>query len=785
MTLDAEVDSFDLTPEPRILPMLGEISLAPWRCVAELVDNSIDGFLAAVNQGTGLPGAEVHVSIPTRPNGNPRLTVRDNGPGMSPNTLEKAVRAGWTGNQPIGSLGMFGMGFNIATARLGARTEVWSTKEGDAEWHGVVIDFQALMTQGHFRTPRSSRPKADPREHGTEITIERLKPEIVQNVSKAANRSRIVRELSKVYSSMLRENGTPISFQLTVNSVQVQGRQHCVWGDESGIRQVQTPRHGTVNAIQDVDFNLGERPFCLSCLQWLSAELESCPACGESGEVVQRGRRVRGWLGLQRYLSTSDFGLDFIRHGRKIELANKDLFQWDNEGTLETEYPIDDPRYRGRIVGEIHLDHARVTYTKDRFDRDDPAWNEMIHVIRGEGPIRPDKAQELGFGLNLSPLSLLFQAFRRSNPQRRVAGGYTRLLVVPDNERAEEMARRFYAREPEYLSDKKWFELAEEEDRRLLTESRKETPGDDSSDLEGFSGEPADAAEYPTESDEEPSGGVPAQPERTALPTLSREYLSESTSLRWNVEASRVSAEDPDLQGTENPWNLVATTEGDYQFLVNEQHAVFRSATMTPLDALLAQLAWIAVDFLRGSRGSNLTFAAILAELRDRYATAAKLDHSALSVAAASSLAEVSGSLRKNIELGEGTALFSEFSPSEQDEIHHRFAARMVQDPQHEIALGGFLQFAPYRTLFSFFQRHPELFLDGRYWETAYETLDYGTNSATEEARSRVINYYLGLLSDAVWLAEQGSTDLEQASRDRVLRASLALELLAPSAELT
>ena len=45
--------------------------------------------------------------------------VRDNGPGMTIDRLENAVRAGWTGNDPVNNLGMFGMGFNIATARLG------------------------------------------------------------------------------------------------------------------------------------------------------------------------------------------------------------------------------------------------------------------------------------------------------------------------------------------------------------------------------------------------------------------------------------------------------------------------------------------------------------------------------------------------------------------------------------------------------------------------------------------------------------------------------------------
>ena len=783
MTSHSPTDGFDLTPEPRILPMLGEISLAPWRCIAELVDNSIDGFLKEAVQDRTAFHPEVHVSLPTNTSGQPRVTVRDNGPGMTSATLERAMRAGWTGNQPIGSLGMFGMGFNIATARLGTRTTVWTTREGDHEWHGLTIDFKALMRQRHFRTPRVTRPKADPREHGTEITIEQLKPETAQAIAKPGSRSRITRELAKVYSSMLKPNGTPLSFSLAVNTNPVQGRQHCVWGDDDPPRTVSTPRHGEVNVLQTVSVDLGERNFCSACWQWLPADEDRCGTCGPAEAVLPRPRRIHGWLGVQRYLSSVEFGLDLIRHGRKIELANKELFTWDYEGVAEPEYPIDDPRHRGRIVGEIHLDHARVTYTKDRFDRNDLAWDEMVQAVRGEGPLRPEKAQQLGYGVNTSPLSLLFQAFRRSNPQRRVAGGYTRLLVVPDNDRAEEMARRFHSQEPDYRTDSKWYELAEDADRQLLTDSP--TPdtssGDDLPDFTPSGGNPPD----PPVADTGPGVSVheTVSPRRTPLPALAREYVSESTAIRWHVNAFAVAPDDPELGAATEPWRLIATTGGDYLFLVNEQHLIFQSATMTPLDGLLAQLAWVALDFLRGQRQSTVTFSAVLAELRHRYTGNTKLDPSTLAVSASTTLAEIARSLQRNVDTDDGIALFRELSPSDQDEIQHRMAARTVPNPQSAIAQGGFLEFAPFRTLLSFFRRHPELFLDGRYWETEYAPLDYGPDAATEEARARVVHYYLGLLTDAVWLAEQHPSNLAQSTRARVLRTALALDLLAPSME--
>jgi C4-dicarboxylate-specific signal transduction histidine kinase len=121
-------DPFDLTPDPRVLVMLGEINLDPWRCVAELVDNCLDNFLSEDRAGEPLLDPTVWVTTPTTNDPAGRVTVRDNGSGMQVSVLEKAVRAGWSGNDPVGSLGLFGMGFNIATARLGSRTTVWTAR---------------------------------------------------------------------------------------------------------------------------------------------------------------------------------------------------------------------------------------------------------------------------------------------------------------------------------------------------------------------------------------------------------------------------------------------------------------------------------------------------------------------------------------------------------------------------------------------------------------------------------------------------------------------------------
>ena len=121
--------TINLQPDPRILPMLGEINLSQERCLAELIDNSVDGFLIKSTSPETTYEPQVLVELPSPNDGieSARVSVCDNGPGMDVEVLEKAVKAGWSGNDPVGNLGLFGMGFNIATARLGRVTQVWTT----------------------------------------------------------------------------------------------------------------------------------------------------------------------------------------------------------------------------------------------------------------------------------------------------------------------------------------------------------------------------------------------------------------------------------------------------------------------------------------------------------------------------------------------------------------------------------------------------------------------------------------------------------------------------------
>lgn len=791
-TTDSPERHFDLTPHPRILPMLGEIVLPQWRCIAELIDNSIDSFLEAQRGGNPVPHPIISISVPTGNSHGSRLSVRDNGPGMDASTLERAARAGWTSHDPINNLGLFGMGFNIATARLGLKTNIWTTRSGEAEWTGLEIDFEQLTRRQAFITPALTRPKPNPDLSGTEIIVERLKPDQNDWFSRAYNRSNISRQLGKIYSSMIGPANTPIGFRLEINGNQVRPRLHCIWGGPGNPeRTVETARLGTVNAFQPVDVRLEPRPFCTQCWNWLGSNQTTCPSCESAGVIVERERRVHGWLGIQRYLDRNDFGIDILRNGRKIEVGNKDLFKWFDEGsdTEEIEYPIDDPRDRGRIVGELHLDHCRVPYTKDRFVREDAAWQEMVEIVRGHTPLRPDIAGRMGCGENSSALYRLFQAFRRSNPHNRRAGGWSRILVVPDNDRATAMARRFDTGESEYQTDGKWWELVEEAEADVLqggspSSTTTGTLGGGSGDTSGDDVLGGESEEAPTtpETSENPREDTPPPP-RTRIAGLSRQYADDLTGQRYEVEAFSVDESDPVLATLRCPWTIRRTTTGPWEFFVATGAAAFRSMTLTPLDALLMQIAWLIADFERG-QGSQWSFGAILTGLREKYATAYLLDPQDLVSEAIAQIVDIGRSIVGRISAEDARSFFDGLSPSRQESVRVAMASRGVSNPHGAIDDGRFLQYASPGIVSEFVLSNPAMFFDGHYWDEAYSALDYGSSVATDEARSHLLGHYGGLLSDTVWLAQQTPSDIEDMSRERLMRASLATALLAPTASI-
>ncbi|MCM3887346.1 ATP-binding protein [Frankia sp. R82] len=611
------MEQLDLTPSPRLLEVLGDIPYQPWQCLAELIDNAFDDFIADEERDPQEPPT-VRVTLPksTTPKGDEIVCVADTGRGMGKEDLERSLRAGYTNNSRHGSLGLFGMGFNIATARLGTLTEVRTTRAGDADWLVAEIDFRRMEKAGSFSVPLSRQPKPDTAIHGTEVTIRKLKPETRTSLRRQATGSQIREKLGDVYSYMLRSPdsvpellGSALigrGFALYVNGNRVKPRLPCVW---SANRYV-TYRGASISAVTRIEKTLKPAWACMDCGYWHHSDPEICAEC-QSENLQLRERRVFGWIGLQRYFDTSDFGFDLLRNGRKIRLKDKSLFRWEHPDTGQewTEYPIElGATVGGRFVGEVHLDHVPVTYQKNDFERSSSDWRTAVDIIRGDGPLQPKKAKAINYPENHSPLGWFFGAFREIKPGQRnlIPGDGARAL----HETAREWGRDFHKGLPEYRTDDRWFEAAVDHDEvKAGQRAPKQTPAardgrpstnlpdpDDILNVTGLSltgstsaTSPKDAASLPRqETEEERFDRYRASARRlldlcheVALPNLGRR----------EVVVYETSEPLRDGNGRETPTLARSPRGNKIEIFVDGRHSVFKECGRDPRDYAIIQLA--------------------------------------------------------------------------------------------------------------------------------------------------------------------------------------------------
>jgi hypothetical protein len=579
--------TIDLTPSPRVLKMLGQVDFKPWQCLAELIDNSVDAFLSAGGNDTGVLFPQVTIELPDNSainHGSAEIRVTDNGPGMSLDDLENAVTAGYSSNNPVDKLGLFGMGFNVATARLGQRTEVWTSKMEDDTWSGVAIDFDEIISTG-FQVPALSRPKtpAEHGAHGTRVIISRLNQGIAKYLRTGMGGLATRAKLGRIYNKVMRDTGLVV----VVGGTELESKDFCTW-DKS--RYVETTGWaGKVPAYTSIAVDFGSGFYCSACWVWLEKDETVCPSCEMTDNLSERERVLTGWIGIQRYFDKDDFGIDLVRNGRIIEERSKSFFSWEGQdGTVVPEYPIDTTHWGGRIVGELDLGFVPLaSHQKDAFDHSSNEWGLIYQAIHGDGPVLPDIRKRLDFNSdNHSPLARLHVAYRRGNPAGR------RWLVpgnVSDgkgfNAEAQQWASLFWKGDKEYQSDEKWWKavLQVEEARNsdtdpipdnlsgddLLPGGKPEENGSGSMREEVSVERSTQEAEDPSMSGEFTVDGIPSCP---TLNVLTSRVTTGRLRSGMHMEFATVS-------------NRVVAT-------YDPAHELFTDSLVEPVDCLVQELAY-------------------------------------------------------------------------------------------------------------------------------------------------------------------------------------------------
>jgi Histidine kinase-, DNA gyrase B-, and HSP90-like ATPase len=770
---------FNLTPSPRVLRMLGRIDFKPWQCIAELVDNAVDAFLnerelVTGKEGSGVLFPQVNVELSAAAEvraGRGEMRVTDNGPGMAPEFLEDALRAGFSANDSADKLGLFGMGFNVATARLGSRTEVWTTRHDDDSWSGVRIDFDEMEASRSFQVPSLRRPKlsSEADAHGTQVVISKLDQERALYLRSGGGLHSTRGKLSRVYNKIMRE----IGLEVVVVGTPLVSRPFCHWGRT---RFVETKGElGRVPAFIGIDEDLGARPYCEDCWIWLSPSDEVCPVCGKRDRIRMRDRKVTGWLGVQRFFDHDDYGVDLVRNGRVIEERSKVFFQWRDPETDEAvaEYPLEQTHWGGRIVGELNLDFVPLaSHQKDAFDKSSAEWRLAAKVVRGEGPIVQKYRRQLGMAdRNYSPLARLHGAYRRGQP----AG--LRTLVPGDgttgrgfNVKAQQWAALFWEGDPDYQTDDRWYQAVLEAEEVNSRKKGAAVPtavaGDDA-----FPSDDEDEDRTPVEA--WGAGGPPPPPvlERVEDPALSGDIeLPEIPGApRLDVTAEKL------VRGVLDEGKAIrfAAVGSRVEFVYDPRHSLFAKSLVEPADCLVEELGY---QILVRSSVTQAEFplSTVIALLRARYFpwtidSYEAAHEEALALIAelieffTEALAPLAGQHSGNITESERRAIALAVAL-----IDHQGEERVIE----VIETGEYPRYLGPQGLPGLVGRWPELVMDGQFFSNAYLDLEAGS-------RGRAVAQVVGPLNDVLWAANPDGPQAGGAEwRNLLGRAVSSLRLL-------
>lgn len=468
---------FDFTPDPKVLIALTHTPMQPLDALCELIDNSIDSFYSAKIQGVTVENPVVAVTLPSRKQlslDSGVLRIQDNGPGMSAENAEKSIKAGFSGNNPYDTLGLFGMGFNISTGKLGNVTTFMTARADSCTYIKTVINLEKINASKDYslnaeELPKGSDAPFSPGAHGTIIEVSGWWPAGNANrgfIQKLVQYGipKIREEIGRRYATILRKG----EIRIIINDEKCEPYEHCVWDDSRYVIR----KTGNVPAVFRFNQSVGSTKRCGKCTAILGSDDSVCPSCG-STSIRTIEERVVGWVGIQRFDSDTEYGIDLIRNGRAIKIGEKSaFFEFVDEfkHTIK-DYPIDS-QY-GRIVGEINLDFVPVDFLKQDFQRSSVEWQKAITFLRGSSSLQPTQP---GASENTSPIFRLYQAYRRVRQFGRgdMYMGYwdadsrTAKRISRDTER--EYYEKFKQKIPGFYDDSEWWKLVETADQPPVEE---------------------------------------------------------------------------------------------------------------------------------------------------------------------------------------------------------------------------------------------------------------------------------------------------------------------------
>lgn len=750
---------FDLTPAPQLLQILGDLKFKGWQCIAELVDNSIDAILSSNNLTKEQKKIIITIPTPGKLRTGDPVLVEDYANGMDEVKLQNAVRAGYSAKSTGNTIGLFGMGFNVATACLANKVEVWSsTKEMDHEI-GVVIDLREMAKNKSFMRQKLTRPKRHDKISGTEIKIYDFKKE-AESMLKIRD---IVDNLNRAYTSRVFED---LGISIKINQHEISPFKFCVWSE----RVIVKVKYEDIPAFVEIDEVLKEELFCENCHNWQGSLVDTslkieCPHCHNHENIVRKNVHVVGWLGIQRYPDPEHYGIDISRNGRILKKLDKSFFYWlddrvKDDPRFQPEYPRDNPLYNGRIVGQIEANFITPKYTKDDFNTDDPNWKSVVKFLRGEMPLQTELGEGFGYkGLNKSYIGNLFRAYRRIDPP----GKKTLMFAKTDGSGKSDPARqklwreKFYEGDPKFVDEKTWLE---EIDKAEL----KEVPST-------FN------IQNPTKPKLYGKGEM-----RIKSPNEDKYPGDKKLKKTLHIDIERLIGEKPfgltlfdyypDVDLSQPIIFIPQGPVGKFDVYLNNHHPMFRDFADGYEDLLFME---IASKYALMKNNEEWTVTRIYYELKSKFAPETMLSVPNLVTKASKLIRDI----HRKLVAGNGILLPRKpnLLPEEEANLKQKYLdleGKSISDLKLFLMTTTYLKYLDLNYIFKFIEEFPDVIYDGKVINLPYSELD-------DQTKKNQIEKYNGFFRDVHWFMNELSKEGEEAVKklkQQIIRYRYSIEIL-------
>ncbi|PJJ53772.1 histidine kinase/DNA gyrase B/HSP90-like ATPase [Mumia flava] len=323
-----------MRPGVGMLGLFPHMKYQPWYALGELVDNSIQSYVASRDRLRDLHGSDyrLRVEIVVDPTEGGMITVRDNAAGISVADWQRAFQVGEPPADTSG-LSQFGIGMKAACCWFSRSWTLESSSIGEECKRTVLFDVPAIV-EAHEENLVVRESVAPWDRHGTEIRMTSL-----HRTPRRRTVGKIRQYLGSIYRQFIRRGDVDIVF----NGERIEYDEPAVltaplWKD---------PHGGAIEWRRPVDVTL------------------------------RSGRRVLGFVAIRETGSTSMAGLALFYRDKVVTGAGEDTYR------PERVFGAGNTFQSQRLFGELHMDEFDVTYTKDALVWHDEE-DEFVELLRTE-----------------------------------------------------------------------------------------------------------------------------------------------------------------------------------------------------------------------------------------------------------------------------------------------------------------------------------------------------------------------------------------------------------------